>query len=308
MCPYGRDAYFRLVFLEGEGTEDSPYLVSTAEQLNMIGMLKSELDKQYRLAADIDLSGYDCKEGRPAFNMIGDCWTSGPTPMGFVYPVGTPFTGVFDGNSHKISHLTINVDENYVGLFQWLESGGQVKDLRIVDVNVTCRYAGGALVGSNEGIVNRCYSSGAVSGESSVGGLAGCNNGGTITDCYNTGRVSGSSLVGGLVGWNGKTYSRRQTTVIAHCYSAGNVTCTGKAGGLAGSNYLGEVAACFWDTQTSGQTTSDGGTGKTTSEMQTAKTFLDAGWDFVGETENGTEDIWWILEGKDYPHLWWEAK
>jgi hypothetical protein len=41
--------------------------------------------------------------------------------------------------------------------------------------------------------------------------------------------------------------------------------------------------------------------------MQTAKTFLDAGWDFVGETANGDEDIWWILEGKDYPHLWWET-
>ena len=41
--------------------------------------------------------------------------------------------------------------------------------------------------------------------------------------------------------------------------------------------------------------------------MQTAKTFLDAGWDFVGETKNGSADIWWILEGKDYPHLWWEA-
>ena len=42
-------------------------------------------------------------------------------------------------------------------------------------------------------------------------------------------------------------------------------------------------------------------------EMQTASTFLEAGWDFVDETENGTEDIWWILEGRDYPRLWWEA-
>jgi hypothetical protein len=41
--------------------------------------------------------------------------------------------------------------------------------------------------------------------------------------------------------------------------------------------------------------------------MQTASTFLNAGWDFVGEMANGTEDIWWILEGKDYPKLWWEA-
>jgi hypothetical protein len=48
--------------------------------------------------------------------------------------------------------------------------------------------------------------------------------------------------------------------------------------------------------------------GKTTAEMQTASTFLEAGWDFVGETENGTDDIWWILEGKDYPRLWWEKE
>jgi len=47
--------------------------------------------------------------------------------------------------------------------------------------------------------------------------------------------------------------------------------------------------------------------GKTTAEMQTASTFLEAGWDFVDETENGTEDIWWIDEGQDYPRLWWET-
>ena len=46
--------------------------------------------------------------------------------------------------------------------------------------------------------------------------------------------------------------------------------------------------------------------GVTASEMQTAAAFLDAGWDFIDETENGTDDIWWILEGQDYPRLWWE--
>jgi hypothetical protein len=51
----------------------------------------------------------------------------------------------------------------------------------------------------------------------------------------------------------------------------------------------------------------DGSYGKTTAEMQTAATFLDAGWDFRGETDNGTDDIWWIEEGVDYPRLWWEA-
>jgi len=51
---------------------------------------------------------------------------------------------------------------------------------------------------------------------------------------------------------------------------------------------------------------SSGGIGKTPAEMQTAGTFFDTGWDFVDETENGTDDIWWILEGRGYPRLWWE--
>jgi hypothetical protein len=51
---------------------------------------------------------------------------------------------------------------------------------------------------------------------------------------------------------------------------------------------------------------SAGGTGLTTAQMQTAAMFLDAGRDFVDETANGTEDIWWIDEGQDYPRLWWE--
>jgi len=326
----GADEYSK--YSGGTGEPNDPYRIATAADLIALGEMPDDYDKHFKLMVDIDLSGFDGKEGRPTFHMIGDCWTSFAPNVGS-YPAGTPFTGVFDGNSHTISHLTVNVDDNYVGLFQWLGYGGQVKDLRVLDVNVTCWSAGGALVGSNEGLVIRCcgtgtvrgkrsigglvgenhgdliqcYSQSTISGESSIGGLAGRNNGGTIADCYNTGGVSGSSLVGGLVGWNGKTYSRRQTTVITHCYSASNVTCTDQAGGLAGSDYLGEVAASFWDTQTSGQTTGAGGTGKTTAQMQTAKTFLDAGWDFVGETANGTEDIWWISEGKDYPRLWWEA-
>ena len=69
---------------------------------------------------------------------------------------------------------------------------------------------------------------------------------------------------------------------------------------------MGNADNSFWDIQTSGQQGSDSGTGKTTAQMQTADTFLEAGWDFVDETENGAEDIWWILEGQDYPRLWWE--
>jgi len=121
--------------------------------------------------------------------------------------------------------------------------------------------------------------------------------------------ISGRQDVGGLVGWN--------DGIVTQCYSNGAVGANDRVGGLVGSNnerrYAptwvwvdGIVSNCFWDIQTSGQGTSAGGTGKTTAEMQTRSTFLEVGWDFVGETANGIDDIWWIREGQDYPRLWWE--
>jgi hypothetical protein len=152
-------------------------------------------------------------------------------------------------------------------------------------------------MGSNDGTVIQCYSTGAVSGNSSAGGLM-SHNYGTVTQCYCTGAVSGREWVGGLVGanWGG----------VSNCYSTGTVFGGSDVGGLVGHGSADRVANSLWDIETSCQTTSAGGTGKTTAEMQTAATFLDAGWDFVGETANGTEDLWWINEGKDYPRLWWE--
>ena len=184
----------------------------------------------------------------------------------------------------------------------------------------------GGLVGYNSAIIDNgrmyystiesCYSSADVSGVDCVGGLVGTNLYGAITNCYATGSVVaspmnwwlpggvGSGLVGGgLVGENWHT--------ISYCYATGNVVASGNnfvpgvGGGLVGENN-GEVLYSFWDTQTSGQTVSGGGMPKTTAEMQTASTFLEAGWDFVDETANGTEDIWWILEGQNYPHFWRE--
>ena len=93
------------------------------------------------------------------------------------------------------------------------------------------------------------------------------------------------------------------------CYSTGTVTSDGpNVGGLVGENFLdyGIVTDCFWDMETSGQKASYGGLGRTTAEMQTESNFTSAGWDFISETDNGTEDIWWIIEGQDYPRLWWE--
>jgi thioredoxin 1 len=98
--------------------------------------------------------------------------------------------------------------------------------------------------------------------------------------------------------------------LVTQSYSTGPVVGRLHAGGLLGKNVCEHdcVISCFWDIQTSGQVLSAGGEGRTTVQMQTARTFLEAGWDFVGETDNGTEDIWWIEEGKDYPRLWWEPR
>ncbi|MCP4259596.1 MAG: hypothetical protein GY774_19105 [Planctomycetes bacterium] len=73
-----------------------------------------------------------------------------------------------------------------------------------------------------------------------------------------------------------------------------------------GINQGGMVTNSFWDTQSSGRSGSSGGMGRSTSRMQTKSNFTSAGWDFVDETANGTEDIWWILEGQDYPRFSWE--
>ncbi|MGE5294983.1 MAG: GLUG motif-containing protein [Solirubrobacterales bacterium] len=156
----------------------------------------------------------------------------------------------------------------------------------------------GGMVGDNWGSIAMSCSQGPVNARNDVGGLAG-RNVGRIMDSYSRGSVSGDRGVGGLVGGN--------SGGIATSYSSGAVDGTSDVGGLLGRNeFSGTITSSLWDIQTSGQSGSAGGAGLMTAEMQTAKTFLDAGWDFVDETANGTEDIWWIDEGKDYPRLWWE--
>jgi hypothetical protein len=155
-----------------------------------------------------------------------------------------------------------------------------------------------------------------------LGGLAGDNNG-IITDCYAAADVIGEQYTsgGGIIG--PKTmYSYRVAGLVGEnngqimfSYSSSHVEGHQEVGGIIGAQEKGASVSCFWNIEASETTNGvgnldpdpEGVTGKTTVEMQMASTFTSAGWDFVGETENGTEDIWWILEGQDYPRLWWEA-
>ncbi len=166
----------------------------------------------------------------------------------------------------------------------------------------------GGLAGQNRGSIMASRNVGPISGYFRTGGLAGANWSGSIRTSYNLAAVTGNDCIGGLLGENWWESSVRTS------YSTGPVGGETRIGGFIGQNY-GSIAASFWDVETSGQTNPcgcdnaggcDGAFGKTTAEMQTATTFLEAGWDFVDEAGNGTDDIWWIDEGQGYPRLWWE--
>lgn len=170
-------------------------------------------------------------------------------------------------------------------------------------------YAVGGLVGRNDYSVVESFSTSDVNGSNQcVGGFVGSNNSGSISNCFSTGNVNGSDwYVGGLVGLNSGS--------VTTCYSISDVNGYEGVGGLVGRN-VDLVSGCLWDTETQnhGVTQSiayNSGTvintyGKSTEQMKQSPTFLIIGWDFVGESDNGTEDTWTIHETVDYPKLVWK--
>jgi len=317
----------------GSGTENDPYLIRTAEQMNAIGASPGDWGKHFQLRADIDLSEYPGN----SYNIIGTA------------PMNDSFTGVFDGNDHTISNLSLNsTRQNYTGLFGYVY--GEVMNLGLINPEVfsqgsnvgalagylfagtisNCYVEGanisgddyvGGLVGTCAGRLNKSYSTGSVMGDSYVGGLIGIVGDSTVNMCYSKADVSGHLEVGGLAG----KISHEQG-VVNNCYATGNVRGGRYAGGLVGQvqsgrayksystgsvsgdqdvggftgfiRVLGSVTHCFWDIETSGQPTSPGGTGKTTVEMKTITTFTDVAWDFV--------NTWTICDGMNYPVLLWQ--
>ncbi|UCC23499.1 MAG: hypothetical protein JSW23_05460 [Planctomycetota bacterium] len=158
-------------------------------------------------------------------------------------------------------------------------------------------YVGG-LAGTNYGDIVGCRAVGSVSGHAKIGGLIG-GNFARVSNCYSMG--SASATVDDVGGWVGYHETGGE---ISKCFSTGQASGSSFVGGLLGESW-GVVSDSFWDVNSSGMDTSDGGTGLTTVEMQTRSTFTDAGWDFVGELINGPNDIWDICEGTNYPKLVW---
>ena len=219
-------------------------------------------------------------------------------------PVGTdyqnPYTGTFDGKGHTIRGLTVTGSNEYAGLFGYIGSGGTVKNVKLVNVQITSdhqyAYAGG-VAGMNDGTIENCSVSGSVSGNStynSVGGVVGSQWGGSITRCSSSATVKGTGGVGGVVGQTNygakltACYATDNVTLVSNgsdnyyaggvvgsnggsstliaCYATGNVTGSGSGtiyvGGVTGDNALGTLTACYHAAETvSGP---DGATGGVT--------------------------------------------
>ncbi|MFA6175831.1 MAG: PASTA domain-containing protein, partial [Phycisphaerae bacterium] len=311
-------------YIGGAGTETNPYQIADINGLLALAATPAEYNKCFILKADINMAGQIFTTAIVAADTDSDSTFH-----------GTAFTGTFDGNGHKITDFTINGTGNsYLGLFGRVNAGGLVKNLGIDYFSVSgSQYVGGLSGFNYGGSISNCYSTGTVNGSSFVGGLVGWNiSGGDISNCYSTSLVSGSYYIGGFVGCNG---SSNDSGSISNCYSTGSVSGSSNIGGLTGYNSgnlrecyatgvtsgssnvggligrmsSGSATTCFWDVNTTGQTMSTSGTGKTTVQMKMLSTFIDAGWDFIYETDNGFEDYWRMcVDGVNYPKLSWEFK
>jgi hypothetical protein len=244
-----------------------PIVIYTITDLQSI---KNNLSANYVLGNDIDASEF-------ALTPIGD-----PT---------NAFTGIFDGQGHTISNLTISEPTTgYVGLFGYI-NGGTIKNVGLVNESVTGSSHVGGLAGTdNFGTISQSYVIGNINGLAAVGGLVGAS-GATISDTYVVGTVDGGNEYGGLLGTNLGT--------VSESYSAASVTSTsGKnpifGGGLIGVG-TGTAVSSYWDTQVSGQSISDRGIGETTQELQS------------GTLPSGFDSNVWTATSGQYPALAWQS-
>ena len=240
------------------------YTVTSADGLMNIAKLVNggKTDINITLDTDIDLTGKD--------------WT----PIGTDYD--NSYKGTFDGGGHTITGLTFTTNDEYAGLFGYLNRAGTVKNVVMEGVQITSNqiYGGsiGGVAGSSYGTIENCSVSGSISGTVYVGGVVGAQWGVSITGCSSSATVKGMVYVGGVAGQtNGTTtmtacYATGDVTLeidpkknisggglvgfnggssLLACYATGNVTSTGSStgnvhiGGFLGNNYT-TVTACYW--------------------------------------------------------------
>jgi len=210
---------------EGRVAEEDAVEIEDWHDLDAV---RDDLDGDYVLMNDLDedTDGYDeLVDTEEGWEPIG----------GYHDDEHVEFNGTFDGNENEISDLYIDrLETYYVGLFGQVDDGGKVRNLGVVDADVSSEWYVGGLVGRNSGTVNDSYVTGNVNGDDFyVGGLVGYNPG-MVNNSYTTGNVSGEEKnVGGLVGGNAGT--------VENSYATGNVSGYREVGGLVGGNSVGTV-------------------------------------------------------------------
>ena len=243
--------------IEGNGS----YTVTSADGLMHVADLVNggKTDINITLDKNIDLTGKG--------------WT----------PIGTSFDnsykGTFDGGGHTITGLTVTTNDQFVGLFGYLNRAGTVKNVVMEGIQITSNHmfgCTGGVVGYSWGTIENCSVSGSISGTDCVGGVVGSQKAGSIIGCCTSATVKGTHYVGGVAGekWGTMTacYATGNVTLeiasqknnfgggvvglnggsrVLACYATGNVTSTGSStgnvhiGGLLGDNYT-TVTACYW--------------------------------------------------------------
>lgn len=241
------------------------YTVTSADGLINVAELVNggKTDINITLGKNIDLTG------------------KGWTPIGTDYD--NSYKGTFDGGGHTITGLTFTTNDEYAGLFGWLNRAGTVKNVVMEGVQITSNqiYGGsiGGVVGSGWGTIENCSVSGSVSGTVYVGGVVGVQIGGSITGCSSSATVKGTVDVGGVAGQTnssatltacyatgnviiemdpkkniagGSLVGMNAGSSLLACYATGNVTSTGSStgymhiGGFLGNNYANVMTACYW--------------------------------------------------------------
>ncbi len=322
----------------GSGTEADPYLIRTAEDLDLLGSSQGDWEgKSFRLMADIDLQNYN----ETNFHLIGSWVSWGDT-------ANRAFRGNFDGNRHTISNFHYrDMKQNGIGLFRYADVAtiknlrlenvmivtdgmdvaplvgyfqrGAVMDCHVVGADVTGDSRVGGLIGTAEGSVTQCSSRGRVAGFQYVGGLIGYVNQGTIKQSYSKAPASGTDSVGGLIG-----VTVGSTSIIESCYAHGSVKGTTTAGGLVGQLGAGKIWRCY-----STGAVSDGQfvgglvgkkfqgevlasywdaqtSGRTTSAgLEKSKT-TDQMWSASTFADWDFDYTWSICEGRNYPVFLWQ--
>jgi hypothetical protein len=209
----------------GDGSTGIPFQIANVTDFQQLSATSADWSKSFVLTANIDLTGQTFTQApiAPDIGALSEFQ-------------GTKFTGVFDGNGHVISKLTVTAStKDFIGLFGCVGSGGQVRNLGVENVNITGYYYVGGVAANNSGAIDACHVTGSCSGYQCVGGVAG-DHYGTVTSCYAAGTVSGNFYAGGVVGCANGT--------ITSCHATASVSGTTYVGGVVGCTYY-SLMSCY---------------------------------------------------------------